>query len=191
MSVKHTLAGESAGESAGEPGEVPPSTTRWYLVQSEARREIMADNHLTQNGYRTYLPSTLRTLRHARQLRTIETPFFAGHLFVALDLETQDWRVVASTPGVVRLFVIDDHPAPAPAGLVEALMEAVGLDDPQEPAKPLAIDGAPGVAASHFGQRLGQMSDLSNAERVCVLVAIMTGEAVADGRREAGDASGG
>ena len=176
MSIKH----DPSSGPAGAPGQAPAPGVRWYLVETEARREILVDSYLTRNGYQTHFPSIMRTVRHARQRRTMEIPFFPGFLFVALDLAGQDWRQIERAPGVVRLLVVNGQPAPAPAGFVEALMALADLEGFSEPEEPPASDSPRSAAAQHIAERLGFASDLGGDERVRRLLAVVRGEVVVD-----------
>ena len=169
MSVRST----SAGGAASAPCDASDLTGRWYLVQTDAGCEILADSHLTRAGYRTYLPSTLRTLRHARQQRMTETPFFPGCLFVALDLEAQPWQQIERAPGVRRLLTVGSQPAPAPVGFVEALMEVGDLDANSGPPHLPEAVGQSGSGAVDIAQRLAALRALSGADRVGALLAAL------------------
>ena len=64
----------------------------------------------------------LKTIRHARQFRTVMAPLFPGYLFVSLDLTRDRWRSVNGTIGVVSLVMSGGEPRAAPRGVVEALV---------------------------------------------------------------------
>ena len=77
---------------------------RWFLVHTLPKKERKAELHLAAQGFRPYLPQFQKTVRHARQLRTIQSPVFPRYLFVTLDLERDRWLSVRSTVGVCGLF---------------------------------------------------------------------------------------
>ena len=79
---------------------------RWFLAHTQPKSERKAELHLGAQGFRTYLPQIQKTIRHARQLRTVQAPLFPRYLFVILDLERDRWLSVRSTVGVSRLFTI-------------------------------------------------------------------------------------
>src|SRR5260221_80697 len=96
---------------------------RWVLAHTLPKSEWKAELHLSAQGFRTYLPQIQKTIRHARQLRTVRAPLFPRYLFVILDLERDRWLSVRSTVGVSRLFTSrDGRPVPVPIGVVEALI---------------------------------------------------------------------
>ena len=96
---------------------------RWFLVHTLAKSERKAQWHLGAQGFRSCLPQIQKTIRHARQLRTVWAPVFPGYLFIVLDLERDRWLSVRSTVGVSRLFTQDGRPVPVPVGIVESLIE--------------------------------------------------------------------
>jgi len=97
---------------------------RWFLVHTRPKSERKAAWHLVAQGYKIYLPQIRKTIRHARQLRTVQAPVFPGYLFILLDPARDRWLSVHSTVGVVRLYTHSDgRPVPVPIGIVEALIE--------------------------------------------------------------------
>src|ERR1700687_140413 len=96
---------------------------RWFLVHSLPKSERRAELHLGAQGFRTHLPTIQKTIRHARQLRTVRATLFPRYLFLILDLGRDRWLSVRSTVGVSSLFTCENRPVPVPEGVVEALIE--------------------------------------------------------------------
>src|SRR5215471_5768936 len=59
---------------------------RWYLVHTPPNNERRAKLHLGAQGFRTHFPTIQKTVRHARQLRTVRAPLFPRYVFLILDL---------------------------------------------------------------------------------------------------------
>src|SRR6476620_6573584 len=96
---------------------------RWYLVHTQPNSERRAQLHLGAQGFATHFPTIQKTIRHARQLRTVRAPLFPRYLFLILDPERDRWLSVQSTVGVSSLFTCDNRPIAVPAGVVETLIE--------------------------------------------------------------------
>lgn len=96
---------------------------RWYVVQTQARKEQLAAQHLKRQGFVTFCP--LRASPPARLGRPARPsePLFPCYLFVLLDVQTTQWRAVNGTIGVVRLVALGSGraamPTPVPEGLIE------------------------------------------------------------------------
>jgi len=96
---------------------------RWFLAHTLPKSEWKAVLHLSAQGFRSYLPQIQKTIRHARQLKTVEAPLFPRYLFVILDLGRDRWLSVRSTVGVSNLFTTLGRPVAVPIGIVESLIE--------------------------------------------------------------------
>lgn len=112
--VEEDMQSSSAYELA--PG------ARWYLVHTRPSNEPKAEFNLKAQGYRTFLPLTEKTIRHARRLRTVRRPLFARYLFVGLDISRDRWSSINGTVGVSRLVAQQGGPIPVPFGIVETLL---------------------------------------------------------------------
>lgn len=96
---------------------------QWYLLQSKSKQELRAQEHLTRQGYNTYLPM-LSAEKIQRGKRTCVTePLFPGYLFIHLCPEGDNWRPIRSTRGVTRVVGFNNAPLAVPEGLVETLIE--------------------------------------------------------------------
>lgn len=147
---------------------------RWYLCHTQPKRERRAEFHLKAQGYRVFVPYIRKTVRHARQLRTVEVPFFPRYAFVALDLNRDRWRSVRSTIGVSSLVSsMDGSPTPVPTGVVESLVargaggRCIRLDAELTEGDRVRIMSGP------FSDLVGTLTHLDEGGRVQVLLDMM------------------
>ncbi len=89
----------------------------WYVVQSKPgqKKLVKACANLDRQGFTTFLP-WLHRRRPARPPDLV--PLFPYYLFIKAR---EQWRVINSTPGVLRILTVDDKPAVIDTGIVEAL----------------------------------------------------------------------
>ena len=146
---------------------------KWFLAHTLPKSERKAEWHLGAQGFRTYLPQFRKTIRHARQLRTVQAPLFPRYLFVILDLGRDRWLSVRSTIGVSRLFTHQDgRPIPVPDGVVESLIghsdgNLTRLDTGLVKGRHVRILSGP------FADLVGTLERLDGAGRVQVLLKLM------------------
>jgi transcriptional antiterminator RfaH len=133
----------------------------------------MALANLLRQGFASFLPQRLKTIRHARQFRTVMAPLFPGYLFVSLDLTRDRWRSVNGTMGVVSLVMSGGEPRPVPRGVVEALVElshdagVVRFDHDLQVGQRIKMIAGP------FADQLGTLDRLDDQGRVRVLLDMM------------------
>ncbi|MFN3523660.1 MAG: transcription termination/antitermination protein NusG [Phenylobacterium sp.] len=149
---------------------------RWYLVHAKTGREAAAEAQLRRQDFTTFLPLSLRTVRHARKIETRAGAYFPGYLFVELDLERDRWRAVNSTIGVVRLVMARERPLPAPRGLVEALKAQADARGLLDLSRGLGPGDAVSVLAGPFAGQFGVIDQLRGPDRVRVLLDLMNRE---------------
>lgn len=157
---------------------------RWYVVLAQPHREAQAGQQLANQGFGTFLPCRMKTVRHARKLTTVRAPFFPRYLFVTLDLSRDRWRAVNSTIGVSRLLMRGELPEPVPHGIVETLIASADDRQVLRFVSDLAVGGRVRLLAGPFAEQLGILERLDSDGSVRVLLNIMSGVVPIRLRRE-------
>jgi len=146
----------------------------WYVVQSKAGQEALANSHLSRQGYRSFLPTFEKNVRHARKVVRRKKPLFPGYLFVELNLEKDSWYPINSTIGVSRVLSFGGQLAQLPFGLVERMIE---LSDRQV-AGSVQPEFTPGdrvrVLSGAFDNWIGDVVSLPDTDRVTLLVSMLS-----------------
>lgn len=143
---------------------------RWFAVHAQPFCEPRAQVNLENQGFRTFMPKRHKTVRHARKLRTVESPFFPRYLFVVLDLDRDRWRSVNGTFGVSRLVMRGELPEPVPRGVVETLIASADQHGILHLADRLKIGSPVRMLAGPFAEQLATLEHLDDVGRVRVLV---------------------
>lgn len=156
---------------------VPPSVAgqRWFLVYARPKCEAKARLNLVAQGFRAFLPQVRKTVRHARQLRTVRAPLFPRYLFVELDLARDRWLSIRSTIGVANLITTssEGQPIPVPRGVVEALLEQSDGDLVRLNAD-LKAGQRVRLLSGPFADLIGTIERLDGVGRVRMLLELMS-----------------
>lgn len=93
--------------------------TAWFVVYTQPGKEQLAAQHLRNQDFEVYLPQYQKLSRRAGKAPGIVTaPLFPRYLFAGIDTETQRWRSVNGTRGVVGLVMFGDRPSPVPEPVI-------------------------------------------------------------------------
>lgn len=149
------------------PGE------RWYVVQTQPNREAMALVNLKRQGFRTFMPQIVKTVRHARRTRTLKASLFPRYFFTMLDPDCTPWRRINGSFGVVSLIMGGDRPKPVPEGIVESLAALTDDSGVVDFGGRLKIGGDVRILSGPFADQLGQLVHLDGQGRAHVLIEIM------------------
>src|SRR5262249_1718160 len=150
------------------------SQTCWYVVQTHPHAEQKASSHLVRQGFAVYLPQFLKRRRHARQVRTVACPLFPRYLFVAIDVDAQQWRCIKSTIGVANLVCSGEQPAVIAGTIVADLRrreDANGFI--QLARRSLSVGDKIRVVGGVFESCFGLFEEMSDAERVTILLDLL------------------
>ena len=150
-----------------------PRSDRWYAVYTLPHREVAAQLHLTNQGFRTFLPLLFRTTRHARRDRAVLAPLFLRYLFVAFDLRRDRWRAINGTHGISTLIMQDERPTPVQAGFVETLIASSSPSGEVQFYQDMAPGDRVRLIAGPFAGQIGILQRLNGTGRVQVLLEIM------------------
>lgn len=139
---------------------------RWYLVRTKRAREATAQAQLERQGYQTYLPRFVQSVKRAGRWRERIAALFPGYLFVRVDEGQQALGPVRSTVGVANVVRFGAKYATVPdtlvAGLIARADAETGLHRLQAPSLPPAgarvtvssgpFDGLEGIYERECGE---------------------------------------
>jgi transcriptional antiterminator RfaH len=148
---------------------------RWYVVYSQPHQEFRSQIQLAAQGFHTFLPRYRKTVRHARKLMTVNAPFFNRYLFVALDLNCDQWRSVNGTFGVTSLITDGTFPIPVPQGVIESLINISDADGFVNLGDGLRVGERVQVLTGPFANLIGELVRLDGARRAQVLLQLLGG----------------
>ena len=159
--------------SGTQSGLALEGNERWFLVHTLPHNERRAQLHLRAQGFRTHFPTIEKTIRHARQLRTVRAPLFPRYIFLILDLGRDRWLSVWGTFGVSSLYTCNNRPVPVPDGIVETLIENSDEANLALFASGLATGQSVRILSGPFANFVGTLERLDAAGRVRVLLEMM------------------
>lgn len=137
-------------------------------------QELKAALHLERQGFQTFTPSIVKTVRHARRRTERKVALFPGYLFVRFDIENCAWRSINGTLGVRSLVMAGDRPLPTPMGLVESFIELSdksGLMHTE-----LQVGQRVEILSGPFVNLVGTIERLDAKGRARVLLDLLNGE---------------
>lgn len=156
------------------PGLAPGE--RWFVVQSQPRKELFAVANLENQNFRTFLPRLKKTVRHARRTQTVYAPLFPRYLFLVLDLDRDRWRSVLGTLGVSQIILDNGRPKPVPIGVVELLGKTVGHDSAVDFSEQIQVGADVRFLNGPLAEQIGRVVRLDEKGRVAVLMELLGAE---------------
>jgi transcriptional antiterminator RfaH len=151
----------------------------WFVAQTQPNKELVAQTHLEQQGFQSFLPLIKKIRRHARKVETVLRPLFPSYIFVALDLEHDQWRSINGTRGINYLLCHDDiKPAAIPNSVMDPLIaeqQAEGVIGSASFQK-FMIGEQARLTEGAFKEETVTIETLNDRERVTVLLNFLNRE---------------
>lgn len=145
----------------------------WYLVHTYVGREHVAALNLNRQGFATFLPTQLKSVRLGRKLKTIQAAYFPAYLFTSFDRFADRWSPINSTFGVRRLVAFSDRPVRVPPAIIGELMERSDKAGLVHAFDTLARGDQVRINAGPFAGHLALIEQLPSQSRARVLIELM------------------
>ncbi len=120
----------------------------WYALHTRARSEKVVDRLLGDQGFRTFLPLTVKRSRVSFwRFRDAQLPLFPGYTFARFAACPENFRAVRSTNGVVEIVGRACEPVSIPEEEIESIHAVLAHNISCAPLAGLEV-GQPVVIAS-------------------------------------------
>ena len=142
---------------------------RWYLIQCKSGQESRAIENLQNQYFECFKPEIISEKIKKGKLVSVKEPLFSGYIFIKLDKVTNNWSVIRSTRGVLRLVSFGNNPIPVDSEIIEKLKSRENWI-----AKPLFKKGDNiSVVDGPFTQLDAIYQEMDGEKRAVVLLNIM------------------
>jgi transcription antitermination factor NusG len=100
----------------------------WFAVSTRSRQEKTVASKLGAAGIQFFLPMATEMRQWSDRVQAIQTPIFAGYIFVQIHAHKREELAVLTTPGVVRLIGNGKGALPIPDQQMEDLRRVLSLN---------------------------------------------------------------
>ncbi len=151
-------------------------TARWYVAETQPRKEALAVEHLVRQRFDCFLPRYRKTRRHARKIDTVLAPLFPGYIFVRFDRKQVNWLSINGTIGVRRLICGGAGLlSPMPRHVMEQLQRRCPNGIFEYALIALAVGEQVRITTGPFADLIAQVRSLDDRGRVALLLDILGG----------------
>lgn len=142
----------------------------WYLIQCKARQDARAEENLRRQGFLCFRPMYEGESPSAKKAKGIAESLFPGYLFVQLGAQ-DNWSVLRSTRGVLRVVSFGGKPTAIDTTLVEQLRQRRFVT--QEPGVQLVSGEMVRIEEGPFASFDAVFLEMDGDARVVLLLAFL------------------
>lgn len=149
----------------------------WIALYTKANQEKTAITNIERQGFDAYCPMIERIRKHARKIDMVRRPLFPSYVFVRLDEQKFQWRLLLSTIGVQSVIRFNNRLGFMPDGLIDELRE---YEEHNILRQKMALKVKPGMKVKMldgpFQNLIAKVLSLPEKDRVWLLLEIMGSE---------------
>ena len=146
---------------------------QWYLIQFKPNSYRKAEHHLTNQGFKTFLPMQKTTGRKTSRFVDKLRPLFPGYMFIQLDPERAPWRKISNTIGVSKIVSFGGKPEPLPPKFVSTLIHRCDYNGNILPNYNVCKGDSVMLLSSPFANFLATVDKIDREKRIWVLLEFM------------------
>lgn len=145
----------------------------WILARNKPNQNKIALINLERQNFEIFQPTFKTMSRRQNKFKEIIKPVFPGYIFIAINLEENNWHKINNTRGISRVIVFGNEIPLIHCELIEALKYRFSLnnsskaDDPFEKGMNAEITNGP------FAQLVGKIEEIDADQRVWILLDIL------------------
>lgn len=156
------------------PSLSPSAQQTWFAVQLRPNMRLIAERHLTRQGFRCFCPTRLETIHRRGRLKTEPRPLFPGYLFISNDAPLPQWRLVNSTRGVLRLVTDGrSRPGAMPREFMTALLARCDANGRLHTADELQEGDRVRILSGPFAGLVSRIDQLDQQGRLQLLIQVL------------------
>ena len=92
----------------------------WVLIYTKARQEMIANENLIKQGYKTFLPLIAPSNRNEKRSLV---PVFPRYLFAQINLELDNWANIKSSIGVSNIVMFSEKFTSIPSNIIQLMQD--------------------------------------------------------------------
>ena len=97
------------------------SSKYWFLARYKTNSFRLAEKNLNNQGFETFLPMSVVTVRKSNRFLTSDQPVFPGYIFVKFNPQKDNWQVINNTYGINKLVCFSGLPQQVPNYVIREL----------------------------------------------------------------------
>ena len=145
----------------------------WFILQFKPNAYHQANKNLNQQGFETFLPLYVATLRNTSRFINANRPLFPGYMFITFDRTESKWHKINNTYGVSRLVTFNTILKSIPTKFVENLMRRYDLSGNLLPVGKLKKGDQVKILKGPLANFIATVEKYEDDQRIWILMDLM------------------
>ena len=145
----------------------------WIIAKHKPNQYKIALINLERQNYEFFQPTFKTISRRQNKFKEIIKPVFPGYIFIAINLEENNWHKINNTKGISNIIVFGNNIPLIKYELIQELKYRFSSDNIPK-ADNLFIIGMNAIFSDGpFAHLIGKISELDDNQRIWILLDIL------------------
>jgi transcriptional antiterminator RfaH len=145
----------------------------WIVARNKPNQDKIALINLERQNFEFFQPTFKTMSKIQNKFKEIIKPVFPGYIFIAINLEENNWHKINNTRGISSIIVFGNKIPLIRSELIEALKHRFSLDNIPKEANPFEVGMNAEITNGPFAQLIGKIEEIDAHQRIWILLDIL------------------
>ena len=145
----------------------------WIVARNKPNQDKIALINLERQNFEFFQPTFKTMSRVQNKFKEIIKPVFPGYIFVAINLEENNWHKINNTRGISSIIVFGNEIPLIHCELIEALKHRFSLNNTPKAVDPFKTGMNVEISNGPFAQLIGKIEEIDADQRIWILLDVL------------------
>lgn len=145
----------------------------WIVARNKTNQDKIALINLERQNFEVFQPTFKTISRTRNKFKEIIKPVFPGYIFIAINLEENNWHKINNTRGISKIIVFGNEIPLVRSEFIEALKHRFSIDNVSKTAETFKVGMNAEIINGPFAQLIGKIEEIDADQRIWILLDIL------------------
>ena len=145
----------------------------WIVARNKPNQDKIALTNLKQQNFEVYQPTFKTMSRIRNKFKEIIKPVFPGYIFIAINLEKNNWHKINNTRGISSVIFFGNELPLIRYELIKELKHNLSHNNDPKTVDQLKIGMNAEITKGPFAQLIGKIEEIDTDQRIWILLDVL------------------
>ena len=145
----------------------------WIVARNKPNQDKIALINLERQNFEFFQPTFKTMSRIQNKFKEMIKPVFPGYIFIAINIEDNNWHKINNTRGISRIIVFGNEIPLIHCQLIKELQHRFSLNNTPKAVEPFEVGMNAKITNRPFAQLIGKIEEIDADQRIWILVDIL------------------
>ena len=149
------------------------SSESWIVAKTKPNQNKIALINLERQNFEFFQPKLNRISRGQNKFKEIIKPVFPGYIFIAINLEENNWQRINNTRGISSIINFGNQIPLIRSELIEELKHRFSMNNTAKLADQFEVGTNAEIINGPFTKLIGKIDEINSNQRIWILLDVL------------------